>query len=60
MTQNTNSNKIPNQDKNIDTKPIKINNLTAKPIENKPNPQDEHKDYTKFGDWSINGHAIDF
>lgn len=55
-----NKDKTANIEKNTIESKIKINNLTAKPIENKPNPQDEHKDYTKFGDWSIKGHTIDF
>jgi len=52
--------KIKMVENNSDSSKISINNLTAKPIENKPNPNDEHKDYTKFGDWSIKGHTIDF
>lgn len=55
-----NKNKTSNSKNTTIESKIKINNLTAKPIENKPKPEDEHKDYTKFGDWSINGHTIDF
>lgn len=60
MSENQNTKTPQNIKKPQVSKEIKLNNLTAKPIENKPNPNDEHKDYTKFGDWSIKGHAIDF
>lgn len=60
MSENQNTKVPQNIEKPQISKKIRPNNLTAKPIENKPNPQDEHINYTKFGDWSINGHTIDF